>query len=93
LRYSFTLHDPNGMRLVGFDNAHGVAPRGSRFRQPGTEHDHWHRTEQDEGRPYQFTTVDQLLVDFETDVDRVLAELGIDSTVIGTSDVTERRSR
>jgi len=30
LRYAFTLHDPE---LVGFDNAHGVAPRGSRFRQ------------------------------------------------------------
>jgi len=45
------------------------------------------------GGPTRFTTADQLLVDFETEVDRVLAELGIDSTVIGTSDVTERRSR
>jgi len=26
LRYSFTLHDPSGNRLVGFDNAHGVPP-------------------------------------------------------------------
>jgi hypothetical protein len=33
LRYSFTLHDPNGNRLMGFDNAHGVAPRGARYRK------------------------------------------------------------
>ncbi|MCG6113896.1 MAG: hypothetical protein MEQ84_01745 [Mesorhizobium sp.] len=25
LRYSFTLHGPEGTRLVGFDNAHAVA--------------------------------------------------------------------
>jgi hypothetical protein len=93
LRYSLTLHDPNGNRLVGFDNAHGVPPHGSRFQKPSTEHDHWHRTGNVEGRPYQFTTADQLLADFEAEVDRVLAELGIDSTVIGTSVVTERRSR
>ena len=29
LRYSFTLHDPHGKRIVGFDNAHGV-PSASR---------------------------------------------------------------
>ena len=28
LRYSFTLHAPNGMRLVGFDNAPRQPPRG-----------------------------------------------------------------
>ena len=35
LSYSFTLHAPDGMRLVGFDNAHGVRATGSRLkRQP-----------------------------------------------------------
>ena len=29
LSYSFTLHAPNGTRLVGFDNAHDVPARGS----------------------------------------------------------------
>lgn len=29
LRYSFTLHDPQGQRLVGFDNAHGVSESGT----------------------------------------------------------------
>lgn len=27
LSYSFTLHAPDGTRLVGFDNAHDVPPR------------------------------------------------------------------
>jgi hypothetical protein len=85
LRYALTLHDPEGKRLVGFDNAHGVPPRGSRFRRPRIEHDHWHRTSGDAGRPYRFTSVDELLVDFETEVTRVLAEPGI-----GESGGTER---
>lgn len=32
LRYSLTLHDPEGNRLVGFDNAHSVPQSGSRFK-------------------------------------------------------------
>jgi hypothetical protein len=32
LSYAFTLHAPDGTRLVGFDNAHGVPARGSRSR-------------------------------------------------------------
>ena len=31
-RYSFTLHGPDGARLVGFDNAHPVAPVGERYK-------------------------------------------------------------
>ena len=31
LSYSFTLHAPDGTRLVGFDNAHVVPAIGSRF--------------------------------------------------------------
>jgi hypothetical protein len=92
LRYAFTLHDPSGNRLVGFDNAHGVPPQGSRFRKPSVEHDHWHRTADDEGRPYPFTTADQLLADFEAEVERVLTELGIGKAVIDDGDVTDRRT-
>jgi len=88
LRYSFTLHDPDGRRLIGFDNAHVVASRRSRYRKPEAEHDHWHRTGDDEGRPYRFTSVDQLLADFEGEVRRVLAERGISLAVIGESGTT-----
>jgi hypothetical protein len=70
-----------------------VAPQGSRFRRPRVEHDHWHRTAGDAGRPYRFTSVDQLLVDFEAEVTRVLAERGIGDAVIGESGVAARGSR
>jgi hypothetical protein len=93
LRYALTLHDPDGRRLVGFDNAHAVPQQGSRFRKPSVEHDHWHRTVGDAGRPYRFTSVDQLLVDFEAEVTRVLAAHGISDIVIGESGATERGSR
>ena len=33
LYYSLTLHDPEGQRLIGFDNAHSVAAVGSRFKE------------------------------------------------------------
>jgi hypothetical protein len=92
LRYSFTLHAPEGRRLMGFDNAHGVPPQGSRFNKPSAEHDHWHRTEDDEGRPYVFTTADQLLVDFEAEVERVLKELSVNDAIVGEGDITERKT-
>src|SRR5271165_5436175 len=77
LSYPFTLHAPNGSRLVGFDNAHAAAAGGSRFRQRSQAIDHWHRTENDPGRPYEFKDADKLLQDFFREVRRVLAERGI----------------
>ena len=82
LRYSFTLHDPDGKRLVGFDNAH-AAPAASRYGAKMVRHDHWHRTEEDEGRPYPFTDAETLLADFFAEVRRVLDERGVSEVVIG----------
>jgi hypothetical protein len=48
LRYSATLHEPDGERLVGFDNAHGVPGVGSPFKKRPAAADHWHRTHVDE---------------------------------------------
>ena len=83
LRYAFTLHDPDGNRLLGFDNAHGV----SRFKAREPEHDHWHRSEKDEGRPYRFIDADTLLADFETEVARVLKERGVAYSVIAVDEI------
>jgi hypothetical protein len=91
LRYSFTLHDPDGVRLIGFDNAHTVRPRGSRFNRGSDAADHWHRSESDQGRPYQFTDAATLIEDFMNEVERVLAERGIPVNVVADSD--ERRQR
>src|SRR5687768_4565681 len=61
LRYSFTLHAPDGERLIGFDNAHGVRPRGARLKPAPQASDHWHRTEDDPGRPYVFKDAETLI--------------------------------
>jgi Family of unknown function (DUF6516) len=66
LSYSFTLHAPDGTRLVGFDNTHSVPARGSRFKRRSEASDHWHRTENDPGRPYQFRDAQTLIDDFLT---------------------------
>jgi hypothetical protein len=78
IRYSLTLHDPDGNRLMGFDNAHGgVKPAGSRFKHTGKRFafDHRHRHATDEGVLYEFDTAYKLVEDFYSEVDRVLKEI------------------
>ncbi len=89
LRYSFTLHGPDGARLVGFDNAHTVAPVGSRFKKRPAAADHWHRTENDPGRPYKFVSVEKLVDDFFDEIERVLEERGIPLVVIANEKVRQ----
>jgi len=86
LRYSFTLHGPSGTRLIGFDNAHPVAPIGGRYKAKPATADHWHRTETDPGRPYRFKNAEQLIDDFFDEVERVLKERGVELVVIDTTE-------
>lgn len=93
LSYSFTLHAPDGTRLIGFDNAHDVratGPRASRRGERGGIADHWHRTESDPGRAYIFKDTERLLDDFFDEVERVLRERGVGMTVTRAE---ERRGR
>ena len=85
LAYAFTLHGPDGRRIMGFDNAHAIRQRG--YGKSKIENDHWHRTETDPGRPYPFTTAEQLVADFFAEVRRILDERGISDQVI---DVAEK---
>ena len=82
LSYSFTLHAPDGMRLVGCDNAHNVSGAGSRFKQRGKAIDHCHRSEKDRGRPYEFKDAETLIDDFFDEIERVLLERGVGLRVI-----------
>jgi Family of unknown function (DUF6516) len=91
LSYSFTLHAPDRTRLVGFDNAHRVPAKGSRFKPKPPASDHWHRTETDPGRPYQFKDAETLIDDFFDEVERVLNERGVNTTVVEVEET--RRSR
>ena len=76
VRYSLTLHEPYGGRILGYDNAHAVKPPG-KFKYAGTRlpYDHKHRHVSDKGVPYAFRDAHQLLSDFFTEVDRVLQEI------------------
>lgn len=91
LSYSLTLHSPEGARLIGFDNAHDVPPRGSRFKRRGKATDHWHRTKKDSGRPYAFRNTQRLLDDFFDEVESALRERGVSLRV--TKDEESGRSK
>lgn len=77
IKYSLTLHKPQGDRLLGFDNAHSVKPEGSAFKHAGKKYpfDHQHRHAKDEGILYEFNTSYQLISDFYKEVDRILKEI------------------
>ena len=71
IRYSLTLHNPVGERILGYDNAHAFKPIrsyvGRKF-----PYDHKHRHSQDPGVRYVFKDAYQLLSDFFVDVDIAL---------------------
>ena len=93
LSYSFTLHDPDGQRLLGFDNAHGVPSLGGRYKAQPVAHDHWHRNEKDEGRPYQFRSAFDLVQDFLNEVERVLRARGVSAVMVGVKDQTNAEAQ
>ena len=76
IRYSLTLHEPSGERILGYDNAHAVKP-GNKFKYAGQvlAYDHRHRSASDKGTPYSFSSAEQLMKDFFDEVDRVLEEV------------------
>ena len=71
IRYSLTLHDPSGRRIMGYDNAHSVKMR-SGYSGRKLPYDHKHRHPQDLGIRYVFKDAHQLLSDFFVDVDEAL---------------------
>jgi Family of unknown function (DUF6516) len=74
LRYSLTLHDRNGARLVGFDNAHKAAASGPGSKRK-TAFDHKHRLRTI--RPYEYDNAASLLADFWKEVEAVLSTRGV----------------
>lgn len=76
IRYSLTLHEPYGKRLLGYDNAHAVKlPKKFKYAGRILAFDHKHRHATDQGVPYEFKDVQQLINDFFADVDRILLEV------------------
>ena len=70
IKYSLTLHDPDGRRIYGLDNAHGLWRRRPEF-------DHRHVYGRNRSVPYAFVGPAQLLDDFYREVERILRERGV----------------
>jgi hypothetical protein len=60
---------------MGFDNAHAPKLRGMKFSGHRFPFDHQHRFVSDQGIPYAFTSIFQLITDFFQEADRVLTEV------------------
>jgi hypothetical protein len=77
IRYSLTLHNRYGERIMGFDNAHAIKTK-HKYKHRGRKiFDHRHKHKNDEGTPYEFIDAHQLLKDFWSDVDKILSALGV----------------
>ena len=73
IRYTLTLHEPCGKRILGYDNAHAVKPpKKFKFSGQRLAYDHKHRHVNHKGVPYAFVDAHQLLSDFFVEVDQVL---------------------
>ncbi len=76
VKYSLTLHDADGRRLLGFDNAHGI-PKASAY-------DHQHRFRStDAPHTYAYRSGDELIADFFDAVERACAADGVTFSFVG----------
>ena len=86
IKYSFTLHDVDMTRLLGFDNAHAIS------RRQTYDHRHRHRRPA-ELAPYEFRDADGLIGDFFDAVEQACRQEGVafefDAEEIELEDETE----
>lgn len=76
VRYSLTLHNTAGERILGYDNAHFPTERKANFSRvrKTRSNDHRHPYKRSESISYEYHSAYQLLTDFFADVDSVLKE-------------------
>lgn len=73
VKYSLTLHNRYGKRVMGFDNAHAIRTRKrGRYKGRSVAYDHKHANPKDKGVPYVFESAEQLITDFFTEADKYL---------------------
>lgn len=75
IRYSLTLHDKEGVRLLGFDNAHEIEYGGKNKVAPLRIFDHFH-DEKGVVHPYFYQNAGELIKDFWLAVEKRLLVLG-----------------
>ena len=79
--YSFTLHSPEGERVLGYDNAHPVPRLGNQLVDAPVAADHWHRDGSDPVLPYDFVSAEQLITYFFSAVEKRLNDLELEFVV------------
>jgi len=84
-RYELVLHEPSGVRIMGFDNAHPIRWKSGKFNQRIDHSDHWHRDRSDKGRPYAFVSMSQLLEDFFQQVEKKLSIVNVSVDITGVT--------
>jgi hypothetical protein len=70
IKYSLTLHNPNNIRVLGYDNAHAIKPKKKKYGAKRLVWDHKHKKKIVE--VYEFESAAQLLEDFWNDVESFL---------------------
>ena len=71
IKYRLVLLDPNGTRIIGYDNAHRhkIKPKRQKYDARKITWDHKHKVE--EVTIYEFKSASQLLNDFFNDVQKI----------------------
>ena len=72
IKYSLILHNRSNIRVLGYDNAHGIKPKRKKYGAKRVVWDHKHERKIVE--PYEFESPAQLLEDFWENVERMLLE-------------------
>ena len=72
IKYSLTLYNRSNIRVLGYDNAHGIKPKRKKYGAKRVVWDHKHERKIVE--PYEFESPAQLLEDFWENVERMLLE-------------------
>ena len=75
IRYSLTLHDRTGDRVLGFDNAHLVEYGGKNQVAPKRTFDHCHIDGKKNIKPYPYINAGKLLEDFWEAVELKIKDL------------------
>ena len=68
--YALVFRPLGGDPIIKFDNAHPVKRQSGSFVKRSPDNYHWHRGENDPGRPYEFVSCEKLLNDFEKEIAR-----------------------
>jgi len=75
IKYSFSLHDSDNVRIIGFDNAHEIEYGAKINVAPKKTFDHWHIDSEDIGHPYHYKNAGKLLEDFWIAVNKKINEI------------------